>query len=227
MAICVYYNMALKYLYLPEARQYGRQLFYLASCPCYDIKAVNLANKPPLTSISKASQAHVMQWQHRKKTLCFMTWTEEILNIEALYHFWLNLNLSSAWYSKGYFWMHTFFIKYTFLIMCRHFTMYVCMRERQTAWVCVCVCAYIKVAFQKIETYSNRDVERLLIKTLGVKLHRGTGWTVIQGNTLMIEQALHVSVIMLMWKHRHLTVYTWSTPKYISTYCPAKNPDKL
>lgn len=49
--------MVLMCLRVLQPRQYEQQLFYLACCLCYDIKAVNLANKTALTSISNDLQA--------------------------------------------------------------------------------------------------------------------------------------------------------------------------
>lgn len=62
-AICVSSNMVLTRLHALQPRQYEQQLFYLACCLCHDIKAVNLANKTPLTSVSNDSRAHVIQRQ--------------------------------------------------------------------------------------------------------------------------------------------------------------------
>lgn len=56
-AIYVSMNIVLMCLHVVQPRQYEQQLFYLACCLCYDIKAVNLANKTPLTSRSSDSQA--------------------------------------------------------------------------------------------------------------------------------------------------------------------------
>ena len=62
-AICVSSNMVVKCRGALALRQYEQQLFHLAHCPYHDIKAVNLANKTSLTSVSQDSPAHISIWR--------------------------------------------------------------------------------------------------------------------------------------------------------------------